>query len=131
MLSLDDAQRMIAAGVAKAQEMGQPTNVAVVDEGGNLLAFGRMAGAWLGSIGIAMDKAYSARAFDMSTEALAGMSQPGQPLFGIHATNHGRIVIFPGGIPVKQDGVVVGGVGASGGTPDQDAAVAQAALAAL
>jgi len=106
-------------------------NVAVVDEGNNLVAFARMDGAWLGSIDIAQGKAYTARAFDMGTDALAPMCQPGEPLFGIHASNQGRPVIFPGGVPLKADGGVVGAIGASGGRPDQGQQVAEAGAAAF
>ncbi|MBU3079354.1 GlcG/HbpS family heme-binding protein [Sphingomonas quercus] len=130
-LTLDDARRLIAAGEAKALEIGVPYNLAVVDDGGNLIAHVRMDGAWLGSIDIAIHKAFTARAFDMSTEDLAKMSQSGKPLFGIHATNHERIVIFGGGAPVKAGDVVIGAVGASGGTVDQDIEVVEAALGGL
>ena len=130
-LSLDDARQLIAHAEAKATETGVPSNIAVVDAGGNLLAFVRMDEAWLGSIDIAIHKAFSARAFDMSTEALSKMAQPGKPLFGIEATNHERIVIFGGGIPVKRGDAVIGAVGASGGTVDQDIKIAEAAVAAF
>jgi uncharacterized protein GlcG (DUF336 family) len=130
-LSLGDARRLLAAAEAKAAQIGVPYNIAVVDAGGNLLAFARMDGAWLGSIDIAIHKAFTARAFDMPTADLAGMAEPGKPLFGIQNTNHDRIVIFAGGAPIKVDGKVVGAVGASGGTVDQDSQVVEAALAAF
>ena len=130
-LSLDDAGILLAAGKAKAETIGVPYNLAVVDAGGNLVAFARMDGAWLGSIDIAVHKAFTARAFDMSTADQAGMSQPGKPLFGIQATNHDRIVIFGGGIPIRKGGAVIGALGASGGTVDQDVEVAEAALRAF
>ena len=130
-LTLDDARSLIAAGARKAQDIGVGYNLAVVDAGGNLLAFERMDGAWLGSIDIAIHKAFTARAFDMPTGDLAQKAQSGQPLFGIHATNHERIVIFGGGVPVQSDGEIIGGFGASGGTVEQDEQVAQAALAGL
>ncbi len=91
----------------------------------------RMDGAWLGSIDIAIHKAFTARAFDMATEDLSKMAQAGKPLFGIHATNHEKIVIFGGGAPVLDGDTVIGGVGASGGTVDQDIEVVEAALAGL
>ena len=131
MLTLSDAQRVVQAGIAKGQEIGVPSNVAVVDAGGNLLAFARMDGAWLGSIAISIDKAYTARAFDMTTKDLGSDAQNKGALFGINSTNDSRIVIFEGGIPLEQGGQIVGAVGASGGTPDQDGQVAQAGLAAL
>ena len=130
-LTLDDARRLIAAGEAKAEQIGVPYNLAVVDAGGNLLAFARMGGAWLGSIDIAIHKAFTARAFDMSTDDLSDMSQSGKPLFGINTTNHDRIVIFGGGEPIKSGGRVIGAVGASGGTVAQDIEVVGAAVRAF
>ena len=130
-LTLADAKRIISGGQARAREIGVDYNLAVVDAGGNLLAFVRMDGAWLGSIDLAIDKAFTARAFDMGTDALGKMAQPGKPLFGINSTNDGRVVIFGGGVPVKAGGEVLGAVGASGGTPDQDADVARAAAKAF
>jgi uncharacterized protein GlcG (DUF336 family) len=88
-----------------------------------------MDGAWLGSVDIAINKAWTARAFDMSTDDLAGLTQPGQQGFGLNTTNDSRVVIFGGGIPIKLDGVVIGAVGASGGSVEQDVAVARAAVA--
>ncbi|HEX4695422.1 heme-binding protein [Sphingomonas sp.] len=130
-LSLGDARRLLAAAEAKAAQIEVPYNIAVVDAGGNLLAFARMDGAWLGSIDIAIHKAFTARAFDMPTGDLADMAQSGEPLFGIQNTNHDRIVIFGGGIPIKVGDTVIGAIGASGGTVDQDTEVAEAALAAF
>ena len=130
-LSLDDAQRLIAAGIAKADEIGQPMNIAVADAGGNLIAHVRMDGAWMGSIDISIKKAFTARAFNLATKDLAGNAQSGDQFFGIHASNGGRIMIFAGGIPVTQDGQVVGAVGVSGGSGEQDHSVAEAAVAAL
>lgn len=131
MLQLADARRILAAAQKKADEIGQPMNVAVVDEGGNLLAFERMANAWLGSIDISMNKAWTARAFDIETKALAGESQSGGQFFGIHASNGGRVMIFAGGVPLRQGGKVLGGLGISGGSGEQDQAVAEAGAAAL
>jgi uncharacterized protein GlcG (DUF336 family) len=130
-LSLEDARLMIGAGEKKAQELGIPYNLAVVDAGGNLISHIRMDGAWLGSIDISIHKAWTARAFDMATEDLAKMAQSGKPLFGINSTNHERVVIFAGGLPVKRGRAVIGAVGASGGTVDQDGKVAEAAVSAL
>ncbi len=130
-ITLDVALGVIDAARKKAADMGVAMNIAVVDEGGNLVAFARMDGAWLGSIEIAQDKAWTARAFDISTKELASMSQPKQPLFGIAETHRGRVIIFAGGIPFKVDGQVVGAVGVSGGTPDQDHKVAEAGAAAF
>jgi uncharacterized protein GlcG (DUF336 family) len=128
-LDLADARRIIAAGERKAIEMGIPYNIAVADAGGGLVAHARMDGAWLGSVDIAINKAWTARAFDMSTEDLSHLTQSGQQGFGMNTTNHSRVVIFGGGIPVKRDGVVIGAVGASGGSVEQDVAIARAAVA--
>jgi uncharacterized protein GlcG (DUF336 family) len=131
VLSLDlaDARRIIAAGERKATAMGIPYNIAVADAGGNLVAHVRMDGAWLASVDIAINKAWTARAFDMSTEELSHLAQSGQQGFGINTTNDSRVVIFGGGIPIKRDGVVIGAVGASGGSVEQDVTVARAAIA--
>lgn len=131
MLQLADARRIIAAATAQAEKIGQPMNIAIVDAGGNLLAFERMANAWLGSIDIAINKAWTARAFDIETKALGENSQSGDQFFGIHASNGGRVMIFAGGLPLKQDGKVVGGIGISGGDGKQDQAVAEAGAKAL
>jgi uncharacterized protein GlcG (DUF336 family) len=130
-IQLTDARRIIAAATKKAEEIGQPMNIAVVDAGGNLLAFERMENAWLGSIDIAQKKAFTSRAFDITTKDLGANSQSGDQFFGIHASNNGKIMIFAGGIPLKQDGAVVGAVGISGGSGEQDHAVAEAGVAAL
>ena len=130
-VSLSDARRVIAAGEEQATSIGQPSNIAVVDAGGNLVAHIRMDGAWLGSIDISINKAFTARAFDLSTAELAESSGPGQQFYGIHASNGGRVMIFAGGIPLTRDGTVVGAVGVSGGMGEQDQAVAEAAAAAL
>jgi uncharacterized protein GlcG (DUF336 family) len=130
-MTLADARRVIAAAEKKAQEIGQPMNIAVVDEGGNLVSHVRMDGAWLGSIDISINKAFTARAFDISTKDLAANSQSGGQFFGIHASNGGRVMIFAGGIPLKLDGKVVGAIGVSGGLGAQDHAVAEAGAAAF
>ena len=129
MLTLEKAHRVIAAGEAKARDIGQPMNIAVVDEGTNLKAFIRMDEAWLGSIDIAVNKAFTAKAFDISTKELGQNSQPGDQFFGIHVSNHDRVMIFAGGVPLKVDGKIVGAVGVSGGSGDQDQQVAEAAAA--
>ena len=90
-------------------------NIAVVDAGNNLTAFGRMDGAWLGSIDISQNKAYTARSFDMSTKDLEPLIQPGQPLYGIEASNDGKLICFPGGIPLQRGDEVAGAIGVSGG----------------
>ena len=131
MVKLEDARRVIAAAEKKAQEIGQPMNIAVADGGGNIVSHVRMDGAWLGSIDISIKKAYTSRAFDITTKDLATHSQSGNQFFGIHASNDGKIMIFAGGIPLKRDGKVVGAVGVSGGLGKQDQAVAEAAATAI
>jgi uncharacterized protein GlcG (DUF336 family) len=126
VITLSDARRVITAAEAKAREIGQPMNIAVVDAGGNLVSHVRMDGAWIGSIDISINKAFTARAFDLETAQLAENSQPGQQFFGIHASNHGRIMIFAGGIPLQRNGSVVGAIGVSGGSGEQDQTVATA-----
>ena len=107
-VKLDDARRVISAAEKKAKEIGQPMNIAVADEGGNIVAHIRMDNAWIGSIDISMKKAYTSRAFDIETIDLAKHSQSGGQFFGIHASNDGKIMIFAGGIPLKREGKVVG-----------------------
>ncbi|WP_129781825.1 GlcG/HbpS family heme-binding protein [Peristeroidobacter soli] len=130
-LTLEDAKRMLAAAETKARNLGVPYNVAVVDCGGHLLAFLRQDGALIGSIELAINKAATARIFDKNTAYLSSLAQPGQPLFGIQQSHSGKVVIFGGGIPVVIAGNIVGAVGASAGTVEQDIAVAEAAIAAL
>jgi uncharacterized protein GlcG (DUF336 family) len=130
-VKLEDARRVISAAEKKAREIGQPMNIAVADEGGNIVAHVRMDNAWIGSIDISMKKAYTSRAFDIETKELAKHSQSGGQFFGIHASNNGKIMIFAGGIPLKRDGKVVGAIGVSGGSGDQDHAVAAAGVAAF
>ena len=129
-LTLDDARRIIAAGEAKAEQIGQPMNIAVADAGGNLIAHVRMDGAWLGSIDISIKKAWTSRAFDISTKDLSTVTQPGGDFYGLHASNDGRVMIFAGGVPIKKGRKVVGAIGVSGGSGEQDHAVAQAGAAA-
>jgi uncharacterized protein GlcG (DUF336 family) len=130
-VTLESARKIIRAGEEKAAAIGQPMNIAVVDAGANLVAFERMEGAWLGSINISINKAFTARAFDIETKALGENSQSGDQFFGIHSSNHGRVMIFAGGVPLKIGGQVVGGIGVSGGSGKQDQAVAEAAAAAF
>lgn len=131
MITIEEAQQIISAAEHKAQEIGQPMNVAVMDAGRNLKAFHRMDGAWVASIDIAIDKAFTSAGRGLSTKEIGEMAQPGQPLFGIHTTNGGRIVIFAGGLPLTRDREVVGAIGVSGGTVDQDQEVAEAGVAAF
>lgn len=131
MVTLKDAKRVIAAAENKATELGQPMNIAVADAGGNLVAHVRMDGAWIGSIDISIKKAFTARAFDIATQDLAKQSQSGGQFFGIHASNDGRVMIFAGGIPLKREGKVIGAIGVSGGSGEQDHAVAEVGAAAF
>ena len=131
MLTLADARRITQAAEQKAQEIGQPMNIAVVDAGGNLVSHVRMDRAWVGSVDIAINKAWTARAFDIATKELAELSQSGDQFFGIHASNGGRVMIFAGGIPLKKGNDVVGAIGVSGGMGKQDQAVAEAGAAAF
>jgi uncharacterized protein GlcG (DUF336 family) len=130
-LTLEEAKRMLSAAEVKAETLGIAYNLAVVDAGGHLLAFLRQDGALIGSINLAIDKAKTARMFDKATSELAELAQSGGPLFGIQESNAGEVVIFGGGIPVILGGSVVGAIGTSAGTVEQDIAVAEAAIAAL
>jgi len=130
-LTLEAAERIVAAAKNKAAEINTAMDIAVVDAGGNLKAFVRMDGAWLGSIDIAQRKARTARWFDMNTGEIGKLSQPGGPLFGIEHSN-GGLITFPGGVPLKNpEGEVVGAIGVSGSTVENDHAVAMAGAAAL
>jgi uncharacterized protein GlcG (DUF336 family) len=130
-VTLAEARTIIAAATAKAEEIGQPMNIAVVCAGGHLLAFERMHGAWIGSVDIAQKKAWTSRAFDIETGTLGTLSQSGDQFFGIHASNDGKVMIFAGGVPLQRDGKVIGAIGVSGGLGAQDQAVAEAGAAAL
>ena len=125
------AHTAIHAGIAKAEEMGVKMNFAVVDAGANLVAFIRMDGAWLGSTDIAIKKAQTARFFDMPTGDVGELSQPGQPLYQIEASN-GGLITFPGGIPIRNaEGDVIGAIGVSGSSVENDHAVATAGVEAV
>jgi uncharacterized protein GlcG (DUF336 family) len=130
-ITLEQAKTVLSAAEEKALELGVAMNIAVVDAGNNLTAFVRQDGAWLGSIEIAKDKAFTARAFDTSTAELAELAQPGGSLYGIAVSNDGRVIVFPGGIPLIHEDEIIGAIGVSGGEVDQDHAVAEAGVAAL
>ncbi len=130
-LTLADARTIIAAAEQKALQIGQPMNIAVADAGGNLIAHVRMDNAWLGSIDISIKKAFTSRAFDITTQDLGTHAQSGDQFFGIHASNGGRIMIFAGGVPIKSGAAVVGAIGVSGGSGAQDHEVAEAGAAAF
>ncbi|MFB3921125.1 MAG: heme-binding protein [Terriglobia bacterium] len=130
-LTLEVAERIVGAAKKKAAEINTKMDIAVVDAGGNLKAFARMDGAWLGSIDIAQRKARTARWFDMNTGEIGKLSQPGGPLYGIEHSN-GGLITFPGGVPLKNaKGEVVGAIGVSGSTVENDHTVAVAGAAAL
>ena len=131
MVTLNDARNVIAAAEKKAIEIKQPMNIAIADAGGNLVAHVRMDGAWVGSIDISINKAFTARAFDVATKDLAKQAQPGGQFYGIHVSNKGRVMVFAGGVPLKRNGQVVGAIGVSGGSGEQDQAVAEAGAAAF
>lgn len=130
-LTLAVGKELVAAAEAKAEEIGVPMCIAVMDDGANLVAFYRMDDALLASIDIARNKAYTAVSLEMDSETVQEVSQPGAALFGIGETNDGRIVTFGGGIPLEADGSVVGAVGVSGGSPEEDVSVASAAVEAF
>lgn len=125
-----DAAARVEAGLRKARDMGVAMNIAIVDQGGNLVQFSRMDGAWLGSIDIAWKKAKTAVFFQMPTSAIGELSQPGGELYGIEHSNDG-LITFGGGLPIRDaSGELIGGVGVSGGRVHQDVEVAEAVVAA-
>jgi uncharacterized protein GlcG (DUF336 family) len=130
-VTLEQAEKLSEAAKSKAKEIGVPMNIAIVDEGANLVSFHRMDNAWLGSIDISIKKAKTARFFDMNSGEIGKLSQPGGPLFGIEHSN-GGLISFPGGVVLKDaSGKVVGAIGVSGGSVDQDHEVASAGAAKL
>lgn len=128
-VTLADCERVIAAGIRKAQAIGVPMVLSVVDHSGELIETRRMDGALTISVTLAPHKAYTAAAVRLPTARLAELSQPGLSLFGIDC-NMPKITLVGGGIPLENNGVVVGAVGVSGGSVEQDIAVAQAMLEA-
>ena len=130
-ISLGQARAVIMAAHKKAEEINCKMDIAVVDAGANLKGFARMDGAWLGSIDISIKKAKTARYFDMPTGEIGKLSQPGQPLYQIEVSN-GGLISFPGGVPIKAaDGTIIGAIGVSGSTVENDHACAQAGADAL
>lgn len=130
-VTLAEARTIIAAATIKAEALGQPMCIAVVCSGGHLLAFERMPNAWMGSIDISTKKAWTSRSFDIETKTLGENSQSGHQFFGIHASNDGKVMIFGGGIPIKRDAKIVGAIGVSGGSGEQDHSVAQAGASVI
>ena len=130
-VTLDVAEEVIEAAKRRAEKIGVPMNIAVIDAGGNLKAFARMDGAWLGSIDIAIKKARTARLFDMETGEIGKLSKPGGPLYMIELSNNG-LISFPGGIPIfNEDDEVIGAIGVSGGSVKEDRDVATEGLKAI
>ena len=130
-IDLDQAQTVVAAALKKAEEISTLMNVTVIDAGGNLKAFARMDGAWLGSIDISTKKARTARFFDMESGAIGDLSQPGGPLYNIEVSN-GGLITFPGGVPLKNaSGEIIGAIGVSGSTVENDHTVAVAGASAM
>lgn len=130
-LDLADAGLLLAGARAHAARIGVPMCIAITDEAGHLLAFERMDGGKITSITIAIDKAFTAAAARKATHEYGEVSQPGQPVWGIVSAIGGRLMVVGGGLPVMVEGAVVGGIGVSSGTPQQDRAVAQAGIDAF
>jgi len=130
-ITLDQAEKIIAVAKEKAVSIETKMNIAVVDAGANLVAFARMDGAWLGSLDISIKKAKTARFFDMNTGAIGELSQPGGSLYNIEHSNNG-LITFPGGIPIKNtSGDIIGAIGVSGSSVENDHTVADAGANAI
>ena len=130
-ITLEQAEKAIVAAKQKSIAIDTKMNIAIVDAGANLVAFGRMDGAWLGSLDISIKKAKTARYFDMNTGIIGELSQPGQSLFNIEHSNNG-LITFPGGIPIKNaQGEIIGAIGVSGSSVENDHAVAEAGATAI
>jgi uncharacterized protein GlcG (DUF336 family) len=130
-ISLEQAEKAVAAAKVKATALGTKMNISIVDAGANILAFARMDGAWLGSADISLKKAKTARFFDMNTGVIGSLSQPGGALYNIEHSN-GGLITFPGGVPIKNaNGDVIGAIGVSGSSVENDHAVAEAGAAVI
>jgi uncharacterized protein GlcG (DUF336 family) len=130
-ISLEQAEKAVAAAKVKAVALGTKMNISIVDAGANIVAFARMDGAWLGSADISLKKAKTARFFDMNTGVIGTLSQPGGSLYNIEHSN-GGLITFPGGVPIKNaNGDVIGAIGVSGSSVENDHAVAEAGAAAV
>lgn len=130
-ITLEQAEVVISAAKEKSIEIATKMNIAVVDAGANLVAFGRMDEAWLGSLDISIKKAKTARFFDMKTGAIGELSQPGESLYNIEHSN-GGLITFPGGVPIRnQEGKIIGAVGVSGSSVENDHTVAEAGALAI
>ena len=125
-ITVQQARAVVDAARKRSGELGVKMDIAIVDAGANLKAFLRMDGAWLGSIDIAIKKARTARMFDMNTGEIGKLSQPGGSLYNIEHSNDG-LITFPGGVPIKNgEGEIIGAIGVSGSTVEDDHAVATA-----
>ena len=130
-ITLAQAEKAISAAQKKAKEIDTLMNIAVVDAGANLVAFARMDGAWLGSVDISIMKAKTARFFDMNSGKIGELAQPGEPLYNIEHSNNG-LITFPGGIPIKNEaGEIIGAIGVSGSSVENDHTVAEAGASSL
>jgi uncharacterized protein GlcG (DUF336 family) len=129
-ISLEQAHKVLEAAARKSDEIKTKMDIAVVDAGGNLKAFARQDGAWLGSIDISIKKAKTARYFDMPTGEIGKLSQPGGPLYQIEVSN-GGLITFPGGVPIKIGDTIIGAIGVSGSTVENDHTVATAGAAVI
>lgn len=130
-ITLEQAEKVISVAKEKAESLETKMNIAVVDSGANLVAFARMDGAWLGSLDISIKKAKTARFFDMNTGIIGELSQPGGSLYNIEHSNNG-LITFPGGVPIKNaSGEIIGAIGVSGSSVENDHAVAEAGTKAI
>jgi uncharacterized protein GlcG (DUF336 family) len=127
-ISLETAKQLIDAAEQKADEIGVPSVITVANPDGNLIAQHRMDDAWLASVNISRNKAYTSAALEMPTHELAEPSQPGNSLYGLQTTDDNRIVVFGGGFPLERDGEIVGTIASSGGQVDEDMTVARAGI---
>jgi len=130
-ITLQQAEKIINIAKEKSATLGTKMNIAIVDAGANLIAFSRMDDAWLGSTDIAIKKAKTARFFDMDTGNIGKLSQPGGALYNIEHSN-GGLITFPGGVSIKNaNNEIIGAIGVSGSSVENDHAVAQAGAAAI
>ena len=127
-VTLEQAKKLVKASEEKAEEIDNPMVITVANSEGNLIAQHRMDGAWLASVNISRNKAYTSAALDMPTHDLTEASEPGNSLHGLQTTDDNRIVVFGGGYPLERDGEVVGAIGVSGGEVSQDREVAEAGV---
>lgn len=130
-ITLAQAEKIISVAKEKSTAIDTKMNIAIVDAGANLVAFARMDGAWLGSLDISIKKAKTARYFDMNTGVIGSLSQPGGALYNIEHSNNG-LITFPGGVPIKNvSGQIIGAIGVSGSTVENDHTVAEAGASAI